>query len=174
MDVETAPQVAADDYAAKAELTDGGNVLQRNATLGHNMTVYDALSRGLMKVLAGETGYIVRFRNTVEHVLQDDVFAVAFVFLHLVEVVARAADHIVVIGRRRGVVVTEVNTHEVEFLLQVEMVVGNDTAVVFIGQKGEQTFAEYWLAVGLPQVQQIQPFLEECSQYLILFDKEIG
>ena len=54
----------------------------------------------------------------------------------------------------------EVDAHEVELFLQVEMVVHHDALVVFIGQQCEQSLAEYGLAVWLAQVKNVKTLFE--------------
>ena len=59
-----------------------------------------------------------------------------------------------------GIVMTQVNAHESEFLLQVEVVVDDNAMTVFLGKKSEQTLTKDGFTVRLAKVQNIKTFLE--------------
>ena len=69
--------------------------------------------------------------------------------------------------------VIEVNTLEVVFVFQIEMVVDHDAFAVRFGEQRQQTFRvdrfRFWLA----QVQQFQSFVKERVKNLVFFDEEV-
>ena len=133
MDVEAFPEVSSDDDASEAIFLHFGYILQRNTSLSHNVSVDDTLTCGRMKLFVREAGNIAGFRYAVEYVLQNDVLAVVLVLLYLLQSVACAANHIAVVGRWSGVVVTEVYAHQIKLFLQIEMVMNHDSTMVFVG-----------------------------------------
>lgn len=173
MDVETLPDITTDYHAAKSIITHLVQILKGNASLGHHMLVDDALTSGLVQLFVGETTYILGLGDAVKNILEDDILALGTQQAHLFQGVASATDHIAIICRFGGVVVAQVNSHQVEFLLEVEVVVNHDTLVVLIWQQGEQSLAEDGLAFGLAKVQDIQTLLKQAGEYLILFHKEV-
>ena len=173
VDVESFPDIAADDDSTKSVITHFVQILESNTALGHHMLVDDTLSGSLMQLFVGETTDILRLGDAVEDVLEDDILALGTQLAHLLERVASAAHHVVVVSRFGRIVVTQVDSHQVEFLLEVEVIVNHDTFVVLGRHQSEQSLAEDGLALGLAQMQNVQTLLKQGGEYLIFFYKEI-
>lgn len=174
VDIETLPEVAANDDTAEAQVANLRNILERNATLGHYTTAYDAATGGIAQLGLSKRGTVLGLGYAVEDVAQKEILAVLTVLGHLIDGVAGSRNRAVVALRQLCVATAQMNAHQIELLLQVEVVVHDDTAVVFLGNQRKEALAIDRFRIGLPKVQYVQPFLEKRGKNHVFLDKKFG
>ncbi len=111
---------------------------------------------------------------TVVYVTQYHVLVLFLCLFQFLQAVACACGYAFVALWLVGVSLRDMYSHQVKFVLQVEMVVGDYSLVVFLWKQGEQSFAVNWFRVWFSQVQDVQTFLKQCCQYLVFLEKKLG
>ena len=71
------------------------------------------------------------------------------------------------------VTMIQVYSFEVVFVLEVEMVVNDNTLAIAFAKQGKKTFGIYRFRVRLAQMEYVKPFVEECCKDLMLFHEKI-
>lgn len=153
--VETVPYITKYGSTSKAHLADGAYVVGGDSTKGNHLLVNDTALGGRLQLFRGEIAQILLLGYTVEDGTHEHVVEVPLLLLHLLQRVARAADMPFVVEGHIGIAAVQVYAHQVELLLQVEVVVGDDALVILFGNKRQQPFREHGSSVRLPQVQYI-------------------
>lgn len=172
--VELVPQVAHHDGSSKSEVFHLEDVVGCNASEGHDLVVDNPLFACGAQLFGGEAGSHSCLGDAVEYRTQEYIVVEVLLVFQLVDGVAGATDVSCIVVWLLGVAGIQVDAQQVEFVLQVEMLVGDDAPMIFFGNEGQQTFRVHGRRFRLTQVQDVQPFLEEGGDDLVFFHKKCG
>ena len=152
MYVEAVPDVAAYHRTTKAQFAYFLYVFQRYAGLCHHAFVYQTLSACLSQLLVCVLGFVVAMGLTVVYVTQYYVLVLFLCLCQFLQTVACTCGNAFVALWLVGVSLRDMYSHQVKFVLQVEVVVGDYSLVIFLWKQGEQSFAVYRFRVWFSQV----------------------
>ena len=111
--------------------------------------------------------------NAVEGAPEAHVSRRLLGFRQALQVVAGARDKALVVLGYLTVARGKMNAQEAKLLVEIKVVVCDDTAMELLRNQREQPLTIHWFRVGFPKMELIQAFLEQRCENLVFLHKKI-
>lgn len=172
--VELVPQVAHHDSSSKSEVFHFEDVVGRNPSEGHDLAVDNPLFACGTQLFGGEAGSHSCLGDAVEYRTQEYIVVEVLLVFQLVDGVAGATDVSCIVVWLLGVAGIQVDAQQVEFVLQVEMLVGDDAPMIFSGMRVSRR-SEYMAGVsGLRKCRMSSPSSKRAVMIWSSSTKNVG